>query len=689
MSNLDDFESDLTATAPQTSDNSAPPANDFEQDLHDTAPGKKKLSLSDAAQLALERDKNESVGFSTGMGYGMGDIPASLKRVGANIYDAITGNDTTSKVAAENAKRNADFANLLQQDPSKVAALQGGRFTGQIAASAPALAAGGALAEGVASTGDVGAFLAGQSENPLLAIPSRALAGANVGAQTTALTNAGSDATPGSQLEGNMLTGGALHVGVPMAADMANGVRDMMRAPDDFATTKIMQSLSRDNFNTPDDIHNLLQSMGPNATLADAGPNTLRLARAMQSQPSEGAGAFENFLNERQEGQGSRLLEAAHGGLGTGQDFSQQMNDLIEQRAQNASPLYNQAFAANKAVSSPTIDKILSTPAGKSALADARVKMQNDMSMMGQPDAELGDQARQQGLDVPGGVAPGLNMRSLDYVKRALDDQIETAQRAGANDNARILSGMKSSLVKEMDNLDTTAADGKPGLYAQARAAYSGPSQSMEAMQNGQNFMKNDAGLNQSQLAAMSEHDKQFFRIGVAKSMQDAIENTPDGADAVKKIFGSPAKRAKLASVFPDDDSFNQFANVAQNESQFYKTRAAVLSRSQTAPGLIESQDAGMGVHDILHASTDLGGYLKSKAMNMLMGAGKMSAEKADALSPYFTDQGNALTAAGNLGRGGLSSGSYLPKYVNMLAGAYGIPATEMAAQRLSPDAPQ
>lgn len=697
MNSLDEFESDLAATAPQASDSSstpAPVANSFEQDLQDTAPGqaKKRMTTQQAIDLVNQRDLNDYSATGQGAAYGAGDIPRSLQRIGANIADLFTGGHSADDVAAENQKRNDDFNALANKDPATANAMGAGRFMGQMAATSPVFAGTGAVAQGIADMGGAGPFLAGQSENPLLWAPSRVLAGANTGAQVTALTNAGSNATLPSQFEGNMLTGGAMHAGVPALAGGADLIRDAMTAPDDFAANKISQNMLRDGLTSSQDLRDSFDNMGSQGSLADTGPNMMRLARAMQTQPSEGSGAFENFLNERQEGQGSRLLEAAHAGLGTGQDFNQQMNDLVNQRAQNAAPLYQQAFAQNKAIVSPGIDKILSTPAGNAALADARVKMQNDMSMMGAPDAELGEQARQQGIDAPGGVAPGLNMRTLDYVKRSFDDQIGAAQRAGANDNARILSTLKSSLVNQMDAADVTAKNGQPGLYAQARAAYSGPSQSMEALEAGQNFMKNDATMNQSQLANMPDQDKQFFRIGVAKSMQDQIDGTPDGADAVKRIFGSPAKRAKLASVFHDDETFNQFANVAQNESQFYKTRAAILNRSQTTPGAAESQDAGAtfgnAVGDVMHAKSNPIGFGLSKVQNMLTNAGKMSAEKSNALAPYFTDQGKALSL-GKLQSGNLSNGSYLGKYVNMLAGAYGIPATEMAAQRMSPDATQ
>lgn len=136
-----------------------------------------------------------------------------------------------------------------------------------------------------------------------------------------------------------------------------------------------------------------------------------------------------------------------------------------------AAPLYDAAYQT-KDVQSKLIDRILNTPSGKKALKHARTKMADDMSLMGLPDKELGELARDMasyGKMKPskGGVAKGLNLRSLDYVKRSFDDMIGAAQRSGEKDQVRILTSLKSRMVNELDELSPDYKAAR-GLYSES-----------------------------------------------------------------------------------------------------------------------------------------------------------------------------------------------------------------------------
>lgn len=159
------------------------------------------------------------------------------------------------------------------------------------------------------------------------------------------------------------------------------------------------------------------------------------------------------------------------------------LRGLKAARDAGADALYTEAFQANQAVASPAIDRLLVTPAGKEALQRAVVKMQNQMSLVGRPDPELTAAMREAAelgkMDyVPGGVASGLKLRTLDYVKRALGDMEAGALSANNRDDARIFGELRRGLTRELDRLDVTAAAGpnslKPGggAYARARREY-------------------------------------------------------------------------------------------------------------------------------------------------------------------------------------------------------------------------
>ncbi len=152
-------------------------------------------------------------------------------------------------------------------------------------------------------------------------------------------------------------------------------------------------------------------------------------------------------------------------------------------RDQASAALYDEAFKANQAVASPEIDRILVTPAGKEALKRAVTKMQNQMSLVGRPDPEMTAAMREAAelgkMDyVPGGVASGLKLRTLDYVKRALGDMEASAISNNSRDDARIFGDLRRGLSRELDRLDETAKAGpnstkaEGGAYARARREY-------------------------------------------------------------------------------------------------------------------------------------------------------------------------------------------------------------------------
>lgn len=165
-------------------------------------------------------------------------------------------------------------------------------------------------------------------------------------------------------------------------------------------------------------------------------------------------------------------------------------------RAGKAAPLYDEAFKANASVASPEIDKILETPAGKQALKNAAYTMQNFRSKMGLPDKEIAEHVKElvergEMAQPKGGVAAGLKLRSLDLVKRHLDEMANTASRAGDKLNASAYGDLARQLRGELDRLDVTGIAGPNstkaagGAYARARAIFQADSPAIDTLQKG------------------------------------------------------------------------------------------------------------------------------------------------------------------------------------------------------------
>jgi hypothetical protein len=330
---------------------------------------------------------------------------------------------------------------------------------------------------------------------------------------------------------------------------------------------------------------------------------------------------------------------------------------FIESNQKKARPLYEEAYKANTNVASPAIDRILETPAGKAALADARVKMQNDMSLMWTPDAELMDQAREGGTAIPGnrGVASGMKLRVYDYVKKALDDQISAAYKAGNNHEGGIIKGLKDRLVSELDKADVTAATGPNsvradgGAYARARAAageYLGAKKNFELGQkhilddkvSAKDFADTYAKLGDSDKAAyLGGSANKLFALQQAGKLKATAFKSPLIRAKLETIMG----RAKAATFIRNMETEERMASFANRQLPNNGSGTAVWSEA------MRQQDgfgAGIGP-DVVRFLTD------SAHVGPLKAAGRMAAGKAMKAADALATRGMSIPVRDEAGR--------------------------------------
>ena len=114
---------------------------------------------------------------------------------------------------------------------------------------------------------------------------------------------------------------------------------------------KLVESFSRDGM--LDNLENRLNNAGPEATLADVGGANVRArAGAIAQSPGPGANIAETALEDRHAGQVDRLTQSALKGLQVDpkQTYEATLQALDQQRKTAASPLYKEAYEANKSM---------------------------------------------------------------------------------------------------------------------------------------------------------------------------------------------------------------------------------------------------------------------------------------------------------------------------------------------------
>lgn len=475
----------------------------------------------------------------------------------------------------------------------------------------PVAAVGGEVLGGVASVPGLGAkFIAKGASGG-----ARLLRSAPVGAGTGGVYGAGR--TSGGleeRAKGAALGAGTGAVAGPVfqvgAAGVAKVIMFAARAIPNSATaqaaTKVGQALWRDNI-TVAQAKAKLRKLGAEGILADIAENTRNLAGAAARVPGKTRDVAQRFLNQRQKRQHQRIIEATRKSLGVKGGYFKQTTDLMDARQTAAGPLYEAAYKANPAMMTPEISRILETPAGRKALRVAATKIRNDRGLLGKTDPEMTTAAREaaalgQMKPVKGGVTKGLKLRTLDYVKKALDDQITVLTKAGRRDDARIIRNLKNDLLREMDAADVTrtmqtktwagtprGAD-KPGAYQQARRTYAGHSESLEALEKGRNFIKGDVEVTAREIADMTDADRAFFREGVNQKVTDMVKRKKVGADKVADLLEVPAMREKLESTFGSRRAYMQWQREMLAERKMNLTLQQ-LRGSQTAERLETASD--------------------------------------------------------------------------------------------------
>lgn len=448
--------------------------------------------------------------------------------------------------------------------------------------------------------------------------------------------------------------GGAVGAVVPTAVDIAKaGVRGVTNfianqtAPQTMAARKLAERVAQDDM-TPQRIAKRLEMLGPNATITDAGgPNVRATADALANEPGIGQRMATRVMGTRANSQGQRIVEAAREGLGARGEFYEQIDDLMRTRATQAAPLYEQAYRAGL-MYSDDLAKMSERPSLKAALPRA-------VRIAG----EEGVDPRALGfaVDAQGGVVSihGPTAQTWDYIKRGLDDVLEayrdkTTGKLALDTEGRAINDTRKALIAELDRLNP--------VYAQARAAWAGPTQAMDAMQRGRMFARGDEEVTQKIVQGLSPGDREFFREGVLREIQAMTDRGADGINKARQLVAVPKTREALKAVFPDEGSYRAFLQTLIGENRMALTKNAVLGGSQTAQRLANqgglNTDA-VGVVSEAVQGRPFGAF--RAALNTVVDRfGKMPQEQRDVLSRmlFSTDpdvQAKALAAIGSQAR--------------------------------------
>lgn len=388
------------------------------------------------------------------------------------------------------------------------------------------------------------------------------------------------------------LTGAAVGGALPVAGAAIRGVRNAVGRTGMSASRQadalIARALERDATPAADLPARAAAMVGKPAVLPDlAGENVMGLARGAQATPSQAKESLASMLHRRQAGQLGRVAGDVENSLGMQrQDIHDVAEQLIAKRKAAAGPLYEKAYAAG-AVSDPSVIETLNLPPFKAAY-DRGVRI-----------------AKLEGVDLPalptmakGKPTGAVPVQAIDYVKRALDDVVQGGMSSGSigKTEARALRNRLAGMLETVDQ--------QVPEYGAARAQFAGDAALSDALDAGKEFITTDHRVTAKQLAAMTDGEREMYKVGALDAVRQAMDKAGDGADVVKRIFGSPLKREQFRVLVGDDQAFANLEHQMQLESRMTRTKDRVTGGSPTARIQTELHELGQG--NLVEQATDL-----------------------------------------------------------------------------------
>jgi hypothetical protein len=340
----------------------------------------------------------------------------------------------------------------------------------------------------------------------------------------------------------------------------------------------------------------------PEALIAKASPRPVIAAEAIGKPGQVALGALARrhgqtgdalsaAIGERRVTRGPRMQEDFAKAIGISPDAAAgDIQSLVEAGRKQAAPLYDQAYA-QPAPMTPELKELLGRPSVKKAMGTAARLLE-----------DAGENPKDHGLVVTGANEAGLpiveasdqpTMKALDYVKRGLDDQIQSIRdpltgKFSNPEMGRSLSTLSSHLKGALRvNPDYAAATDTASDYLSAHQAFvDGGKYTF-----GPQFTESQV---ESHLAKMAPAEREAFKGGIANKLFDLSQNNR----LDPKVLSTPRVQAKLATALGPEQARALIASAEDEGAMLaFERRYGPAANSITAEmGDAMAQQDGAGV---------------------------------------------------------------------------------------------
>jgi hypothetical protein len=381
------------------------------------------------------------------------------------------------------------------------------------------------------------------------------------------------------------LAGGALPYAVAGISAAAKPLLAPIMArlqPQQYADAALAEALSRSG-RTPDEIAQILASAQRDNqgmfTIADAlGNSGQRMLSTASRNPHEGRQALVEALQARQMGQGERLSNTIAEGFNAPDTAAQRAASLTAGRSSLADVNY-----ANARQGAGPVDV-------SGAIAAADDVLTPGVNRVANPGSNIADDSLEGAIRRARSLLTDGNSQLSDFTsvmraKQDIADQIATAQRAGKNNQVRLLSQINS-------RLDAALETASPG-YRQANDAFRAQSRTIDAVETGQAATSGRARAadNIATFNAMPAGEQNAFRAGYADPMIAKVESSSLSPTTNKARALITEKTGQEFPAFAVPQRADQMGRRIAREQRMFETANSALGGSKTADNLADAAD--------------------------------------------------------------------------------------------------
>ena len=363
------------------------------------------------------------------------------------------------------------------------------------------------------------------------------------------------------------------------------------------ALRRIYEAVSR-NGGTPEDVAEQFmrdQELGVPSRMGNYNSATVNQMDTLAS--TEAAGdMIEAGLIDIQQDASERVVRQTDKVLG-GDNYYDMADELTQNLRTKAKGLYDEAYEFGSVDDQKILNLLENNPRFKQAYEQAKriAKNEQDADILAGGDGKAYElipyEIAMEGDKVVGALLP--DVRTLDYVKRGLDDIIRRGfDGVGlAPAEAAALRKLRNGFVDTLD--EVTEVDGV-SAYKTARKMYAGEIEVIDALELGKTKFRSLAPEEiAKKFKTMSAAEGEAFIIGVNRHLTDLVNNPSNSANYAQRIIGSKNTRLKLQAMFPDLDDAGMalYEAALLREAQLFKEIGGTLTNSRTAKRLAGQKD--------------------------------------------------------------------------------------------------